>query len=526
DQNPAFSPFYYPAVPPCPFDIAKCRSVLKCLEAQQLAALASAIDNLSFWTPTSMHILYQVWHLLQGQLHEIRAAQILALAMAFRDWHFRDWELSLDMLAPSAADVASAWDSLPASGLLSTPSQQVPSGGVSKAEKTADLSQASSSACSLEDVDMAAAAAAVIGPRLALLFEWKESLVSDCVEGLGRHLSYAAETWHCLRRVKAFTAAVTSGVFLPHLDLMQQQQEEQRFSSFQQQQQEQQQQERRQPPLFFLRLPPVKGERGSLPLLEVPTHSRRHLSEDAFEKFSEGASKGRSPAADARRVSACAAEIFSVCAGADWTALAVLCEETRGTAEALKRISEAQKQQAGGIREAQNRYGEEASVPEQRIGGDATPPPVSPVPPPLLFNAQGAQGRGGAEPVNTEISSKGSGRGRGEERKGVAETVQECLGEATGEGSSRHHCAPTECMETYRKRVSRHVLRRGLRFWMPQRRLLFLWRDRVSVSHAHRGPVLPAPRNCATGGIFPFPRSEKSQIEAFLDVLGMICRLP
>lgn len=58
--------------------------------------------------------------------------------------------------------------------------------------------------------------------RLSLLFQWKEELVSACAEGLSRHLYYASENWRCMRRLKAFLDAVTTGIFFPYLPWLQQ----------------------------------------------------------------------------------------------------------------------------------------------------------------------------------------------------------------------------------------------------------------------------------------------------------------
>ncbi|CDJ45516.1 hypothetical protein, conserved, partial [Eimeria tenella] len=271
DLNPAPSPFCYPAMPPCPFDAAKCRVLLEGLEAQQLTALVGFVDSLAFWTPTAMHIVYQVWELLQGQLHDMRAAQILTLALAFRDWHFRDWEMPLELPEPEGAATAAAGGAAAAAG---------------GAAAAAGGSGVRGPALCLSEANAAAAAAAALSPRLALLLAWKEDLICCCIEAMGRHLNYAAETWGCLRKARLLQHAVSLGLMLPHLDLLQQQQQQlqrvlqQQQQQVQQPQQQQQlllqqhvQQQQQQRPSLVLHLP-IRGDLGPLPLLELTSSSK------------------------------------------------------------------------------------------------------------------------------------------------------------------------------------------------------------------------------------------------------------
>ncbi|PHJ16617.1 hypothetical protein CSUI_009567 [Cystoisospora suis] len=98
DELPRSSPLAFPVLPACPFDVRACRSVLKSLDAAALVSIVEAIDTLDYWTPRSMHLLYQVKCLLEEDFHDLRASQILTLCLAFRDWHYRDWELTVDMI--------------------------------------------------------------------------------------------------------------------------------------------------------------------------------------------------------------------------------------------------------------------------------------------------------------------------------------------------------------------------------------------------------------------------------------------
>ncbi|KAL8438528.1 hypothetical protein Efla_006188 [Eimeria flavescens] len=116
------------------------------------------------------------------------------------------------MLDPEGADTAATHP--PAVAAPAAPAAAAPAAAAGRG----------AGAYTLEESEAAAAGAAALGPRLSLLFEWKETLLSSCLEGLERHLSYAAETWPCLRKVKILIDAVDTGLYFPHLDLLLQQQ--------------------------------------------------------------------------------------------------------------------------------------------------------------------------------------------------------------------------------------------------------------------------------------------------------------
>ncbi|CBZ49750.1 conserved hypothetical protein [Neospora caninum Liverpool] len=258
-EIPRSSPLAFPVLPPCPFDIRACRRVLKTLDAAALVSIVEAVDALEFWTPTSLHLLYQIKCILEDELHDLKASQIIAVCLAFRDWHYRDWELPDAMVAGEAlVDEATGDDSQPSTtatqDLLPSVSSWLGASASSLLPQAAPpYPQAPSSPCSPSRLrprpSGARAAPLYPSPFASSCFfssplssssprsvgcdatvqalqwlhrsAWKEELVLNCVEALERHESFALANWLCMQKLKTLVDAIHLDIFFPYFSWFQ-----------------------------------------------------------------------------------------------------------------------------------------------------------------------------------------------------------------------------------------------------------------------------------------------------------------
>nr|CAJ20263.1 hypothetical protein TgIa.0080 [Toxoplasma gondii RH] len=238
-EVPRSSPLAFPRLPPCPFDIRGCRRVLKTLDAAALVSIVEAVDAMNFWSAASLHLLYQIKCILEDSLHDLKASQIIAICLAFRDWHYRDWELpdamvageALDestdeeefLLTPERGDLSSDSSLLGASAALlmqtaSPPFQPQPLNSFSFSASLASSSSSSSASAVSPLARGGAVGSEVRDIEWQCLHRsaWKEELVLNCVEALERHESFALSNWLCMQKLKTLVDALHLDLFFPY----------------------------------------------------------------------------------------------------------------------------------------------------------------------------------------------------------------------------------------------------------------------------------------------------------------------
>ncbi|CEM02882.1 unnamed protein product [Vitrella brassicaformis CCMP3155] len=213
----------YATIPPCPFDLSACHKILSEMDLALLPCVAESIAELSFWSPRAIHVMLMVRDVCEPHLHDMKANQNLSMALAYADWHFKDWE-GVWADEPTEDEVTQAKQELlndmaelqTNRGELFQPSRQSqpppppPSPSPSPFHPSlpvSDCSVAGEGEWEATEVPLALACALEKAT-------WKQRLLTSCVEGLRRHEGYIEMSWTALAKVKTLWDLIAMGLYL------------------------------------------------------------------------------------------------------------------------------------------------------------------------------------------------------------------------------------------------------------------------------------------------------------------------
>jgi hypothetical protein len=183
----------------------------KKLDASFLANLLNCLETLEAWNTVSVWLMLLVRSLLQPRLHELRAKELMDVAMSVVNCRLSD----ADMERAAAVLGVSVDGVVGESGddETSTPTLRETSGKVT-------VGDSNGKPIEKEEPGVAASDCASDNTNTSDTSKWKREFLFSCMEHLRRHENFIGSTWWVAQASKLLCSCAKYGIYLDDLNAM------------------------------------------------------------------------------------------------------------------------------------------------------------------------------------------------------------------------------------------------------------------------------------------------------------------